>query len=76
MQMVVRYNARMSAKKDQAVTRKVLPNFLAREEEEPLERQFDLHFDLLLNTVDNLPLETLLRPDRWYHAGVCKNIVI
>ena len=29
---------------------KVLPNFLAREEEEPLERQFDLHFDLLFDT--------------------------
>ena len=40
------------------------------------ERQFDLHFDLLFNTVDYAPLETLLRPDRWYHAGVCKDIVV
>jgi len=72
----VRYNARMSAKKDRAVTTRVLPNLLAREEEEPLERQLDLHFDLLFNTVDYAPLETFLRPDRWYHAGVCENIVI
>jgi len=76
MQMMVRYNARMSAEKDRAVTRRVLPNLLARKEEEPLERQFDLHFDLLFNTVDYAPLETLLRPDRWYHAGVCKDIVV
>jgi len=55
---------------------KFLPNFLAREEEEPLERQFDHRFDLLFDAVDYAPLETPLRPDRWYHAGVCKNIVI
>ena len=56
--------------------KKVLLDFLAREQEEPLERQFDLHFDLLFDAVDYAPLETPLRPDRWYHAGVCKNIVI
>jgi len=47
VRVVVRYNAGMSAKKDRVVTRRVLPNFIAREEGEPLERQFDLHFDLL-----------------------------
>ena len=76
MQMMVQYNARMSAKKDQDVMRRVLLNFLVREEEEPLERQFDLHFNLLFDIVDYTPLETLLSPDRWCHAGVCKDIVM
>ena len=54
--MMVRYNARMSVKKDRAVMRRVL--VLAMEEEEPLERQFDLNFDLLFNTVGYTPPET------------------
>jgi hypothetical protein len=62
--------------KGQAVARKVLANFLSREEEQPLEREFKFHFNLLFNTVDYASLKTLLRPDRWYHAGVCENIVI
>ena len=76
MQMMVRYNARMSERRVQAVAGKALANFLAREEEQPLERQFNLHFNLLFNTVDYALLETPLRPDRWHHAGVCKNVVI
>ena len=35
----------MSAEED-AVTRRVLPNFLAGEEEQPLERQLDLDLNL------------------------------
>jgi hypothetical protein len=67
---------KVSAKKEQVVTRKVLPNFLAGEEEQPLERQLDLDLNLLLNTVDGVLLEALLRSDRWHHAGVCKDIVV
>ena len=67
MQML-RYDARMSAKKERAATKEALTNFLAWEEEQPLERQFNLLFD----TVDH----PSLRPGRWYHAGVCENIVI
>jgi len=59
-----------------AVTRKVLPNFLAREEEQPLERQLDLDFELTFDTVDHALLESHLRPDGWYHAGVGENIVV
>ena len=56
---------------------KVLLNFLAREEEEHLEGQFDLHFDLLFDTVDYALLEIPLRPDRCqHHVGVCKNIAM
>jgi hypothetical protein len=39
------------------VTRKVLPNFLARGEEQPLERQFDLNFELSFNAGNNSILE-------------------
>ena len=67
---------KVSAKKEQAVRGKVLTNFLAGEEEEPLERQFDLDLDLPFNTVDNALLEALLGPDRRNHAGVCENIVV
>ena len=58
------------------MTRKVLPNFLAGEEEQPLERQLDLHLELPFNTVDHMLLKSLLRPDRRCHAGVCEDIVV
>ena len=51
---------------------KVLTNFLAGEEEQPLEGEFNFDLDLLFNTGDH----TLLRPDRRHHTGVCENIVI
>ena len=51
MRVVVWYDAKRWAKKEQAVTRKVLTNFLAGEEEQPLEREFDLNLNLLFNTV-------------------------
>lgn len=76
MQMMVRYDAMMSVKKEQAVTRNVLTNFLAGEEEEPLERQFNLDFNLPFNTVDRVLLETLLHPDSWHHAWISENIVV
>jgi len=53
-----------------------LADFLAGEEEQPLEGQFDLDFDLLFNTVNDVLLETLLRPDWWRHAGVGEDIVV
>lgn len=54
----------------------VLPNFLAGEKEQPLERKFNLDFDLLFDTTDDALLEALLRPDGWNHAGVSEDIVI
>jgi len=59
-----------------AVTREVLSNFLAGEEEQPLEGQLDLDFELVFDTVDHSLLESLLRPDRRCHAGVCEDIVV
>ena len=53
-----------------------LANLLAREEEQPCERQFNLDFMLLFNTVDHSLLDVFLRPDRWYHARVCEDVVI
>ena len=53
----------MSVERD-AVTRNVLPNFLAGEEEQSFERQLDLNLDLPFNTVDHTLLESHLRPDR------------
>jgi hypothetical protein len=57
MQMMVRYDATVPAEQERAVTGKALPNFLAGEEEQPLQGQFNLHLDLPFNTVDNPPLE-------------------
>ena len=37
---------------ERVVIRKALPNFVARGEEQPLEGEFDFHFDLLFNAVD------------------------
>ena len=56
--------------------RTVLANFLAGEEEQPLEGQFNLDFNLLFNTVNGALLDTPLCPGGWHHAGVCENIVI
>ena len=58
------------------VTKKVLPDFFAGEEEQPFQRQFNLDLDLLFDTIDDVLLEVLLRPDRWHHAGVCEDIVV
>lgn len=61
---------------EQAVKGQVLANFLAGEEEEPLEGQFNLYLDLLFNTVDHLLLDTFLGSDWWDHARVCEDIII
>ena len=71
----VRYDARCR-QKGVGGDEKALPNFLAGEEEQPLERQLDLDLDLAFNTVNHSRLDALLRPDGWHHAGVCKDVVI
>lgn len=58
------------------VTGQVLTNFLAGEEEQPFEGQFNLDFNLPFDTVDKTLLNTFLRPDRRHHARVCEDIVI
>ena len=56
--------------------KRFLPNFLAGEEEQPLEGQFDLDLELVFDTVDHSLLESPLGPDRWCHAGVCETVVV
>lgn len=73
---MVRKDARMLIKEEQAAIGQVLPNFLAGEKEQPLEREFNLDFDLLFDTTDDALLDALLRPDGWNHAGVCEDIFI
>ena len=72
MQMMVQQDAARLANEKWAVTRKVLLDFFAGEEERPFRRQFNLDLDLLFDTID----EALLRPDRQHHAGVCEDIVV
>lgn len=74
--MMVRKDARMLIKEEQAAIGQVLPNFLAGEKEQPLEREFNLDFDLLFDTTDNALLNALPRPDGWNHARICKDIVV
>ena len=76
MQMMVQQDATRLANEKWAVTKKVLPDFFAGEEEQPFQRQFNLDLDLLFDTIDDALLEALLRPDRWHHAGVCEDIVV
>jgi len=49
-------------------TREVLQTILAGEEEQPFNRQVNLNFKLMSNTIDHLFLKSLLCSDRQYSA--------
>ena len=76
MQMMVQQDATRLANEKWAVTKNVSPDFFAREEEQPFQRQFNLDLDLLFDTINEALLEALLCPDRRHHAGVCEDIVV